>query len=358
LTTQPSKTRLDARFRKYKERWNILVCGTMSSGSSALHNLLKEYDNIAYLAHEFDDYRAPGLVADQLSYDSSIDFPNKIDEITRHTSLVRRLFFLGIIRRFLSNLISTKCLEIEYNNRILREVRNKLIRLNQFHLLSQLNEILKTNLSFEEKISITNRWIQDIGNAFSLEKDYTLFDQPLLITSDIPIWTAVFNPYKLMIVYRNPRDQIADIIRRAQLFALYGSPYMTLAGDNLEAIYGKNRKSALRIQIDAIKNRLKWIDSLENVLDPDHFLALDFEGLVNNYDDYKSKVEDFIGGIKGHHKFEHKYFDPSLSKGNIGIDKKYLTENDLRGLSDLEDWYDKKAGNQKAEENMTLKHRW
>lgn len=337
---------------KYKERCNILVCGTMSSGSSALHNLLKEYDNIGYLAHEFDDYRAPGLVADQLSYDSSIDFPNKIDQITRSSSFIKRLLFRSMIWKFLYNCVPTQYLEIDYGNRIFGSFKNKLIRLNHSHLLAQLNKSLKTNISFKEKTRISNKWIQNIGNAFSLEKDYTLFDQPLLITSDIPIWTTVFNPYKLMIVFRNPRDQIADIIRRADLFALYGSPYMTLAGDNLEAIYGKNRKGALRIQIDAIKNRLKWIDYLEIVLDPDHLLVLDFEGLVNNYDDYKSKVEDFIGGIKGHHKFEHKYFDPLLSKQNIGISKKYLGEGELTDLSDLEDWYDKKVGNLKAEENM------
>ena len=47
-------------------RTNILIVGTSRSGSHALVDLFSEYDNIRIHPYEFDEFRAPGMVADQL----------------------------------------------------------------------------------------------------------------------------------------------------------------------------------------------------------------------------------------------------------------------------------------------------
>ncbi|HET6556676.1 MAG TPA: hypothetical protein VFG54_05140, partial [Prolixibacteraceae bacterium] len=65
---------------------NILICGILSSGSSALIDLLSEYRNMNIIPREFDDFRATGLVADQLRYQQSIDFPNMIDAVIQSKS--------------------------------------------------------------------------------------------------------------------------------------------------------------------------------------------------------------------------------------------------------------------------------
>lgn len=322
-----------------KERCNILIFGTLSSGSSALHNLLKEYDNIGYFHNEFDDFRAPGLVADQLCEVSSINFPNEIDKLLRFSNLIKRLIYKSLIWKIVFDCIPRKYWGIDYNIKILDILKIKLIDLYKLYFLDQLNKSLKSKISFEEKIQISNKWIQNINNIFSLDKDYVLYDQPILTATDIDTWTTVFNSYKLIIVYRDPKDQIADIIKSGKLFATYRTPYMTLAVDNLEAIYGRDKKGAMRFHIDAIKNRLKWIDYLERILDKDRLLLIDFEGFVNNYDDYKSKVEDFIGVTKANHKFKNKFFHPIKSMENIGIYNKYLSKDELKDLSDLDVWY-------------------
>ncbi len=320
---------------KSKARCNILVCGTMSSGSSAMHNLLKEYDNIGHFSMEFDDYRAPGLVADQLDYSSSINFPNQIDKVIKNSNFIKRLLFRTLLWDYFFKCIPKRYLDINYNNRKLEKLQKKIIETRLSSLLRQLNKSLKKNISFEEKIQLSNQWIHDIGNVFSIKKEYTLFDQPLT-NSFSANWTSVFNPYKLIIVYRNPLDQIADMINRRILFLPYGAPYMTIAGDNLEAIYGRDRKGAIRFQLDAIKRRLEWIDYLKKTLDQDHLLVLDFEGLVNNYSEYKSKVEGFLGLTKDNHKFKNRYFDPIKSKENVGLFKKHLSEDEIKDLSDIE----------------------
>jgi hypothetical protein len=322
-----------------KERNNILIWGTMSSGSSALHNLLKEYDNIGYLPVEFDYFRAPGLVADQLSEAASRDFPNEIDKLTKNRNCLLKLFFNTFIWKLIVNYFPKKYLEIEYRSLFPGKIKIRIIRLLHYHLLRRLNDILKTGLSFNDKIQFSKMWIQNIDNLFSNRKEWILFDQPILTSTAPDIWEKVFNPFKLIIVYRDPKDQLADIIERRYLFNPYGAPYMTIAGDNLEAIYGRNRIGAIRFQVDAIKSRLKWIDNMEKELGSERLLLLDFEGLIIHYEDYKSKIEDFIGGIRDNHKFKNKYFDPVLSGGNIGIYRKHLKEEDLKELTELEEWY-------------------
>jgi len=332
----------------HKERYNVLICGTLSSGSSALHNLLKEYDNVGHFLDEFDDFRAPGLVADQLSYNSSLSYPNKIDAVTRINSFRKRLIYKSLIWKLFLNIIPKKYFEIDYNVKIVENLKNRIIRLNQVFLLKQLNKSLESNLPFEEKIQISRNWIQHNNNIFSTNKCFIMYDQPILKTTDIDIWTTVFNPYKLIIVYRDPRDQLADIIKRGQLYPLNGTPYMTLAGINIDSVYGKDRRGAMKFHIDAISNRLKWIEYLECKLNKDRILVCDFEGLVNHHEEYKTKLEDFIGVTKENHKFKNKYFDPVKSKENIGIYKNYLNEDELKYLSDLVDWYFKKVENPKG----------
>lgn len=90
-------------------------------------------------------------------------------------------------------------------------------------------------------------------------------------------------------------------------------------------------------------------DYLEKNLDPDRLLLIDFEGFVNNYDDYKSVVDFFLGNMKDKHKFKKKYFDPVVSKNNIGVYKNYLNKEDIKELAELEDWYFNKVRNRNIE---------
>lgn len=326
----------------HKSHCNILIYGTLSSGSSAVHNLLKEYDNIGYLANEFDDYRSPGLVADQLSYSSSLNFPNQIDKITSPNNYAKKILFKSLIWKLLLRGISKKHIDIKSNIKPLRYIRNGLIGYYQIFLLKNLNKNLKSSITFEKKIDFSNKWINAIGNIFSNHIEYMMFDQPINLTSDVNIWTKVFNPYKLIIVYRDPRDQLADIEKRGLLFMPFGSARTNLAGVNIDYIYGRDRKGAIQFQIDAIKVRLKKIEYLEKVLGKDNLLLIDFEGLVNNYKVYKTKIEDFIGGIKDNHRYESKFFNRWAAQANIGIYEKYLDDEDLKELAELQDWYSKK----------------
>lgn len=308
---------------------NILIVGILSSGSSALVDLLSEYDNVNLIPREFDDFRATGLVADQLSYQQSIDFPNMIDTVIRSKSKKSLIYNIFPIFNLRINTITQ--LKNRYNY--------STTRLKQLLLLEKLNLKLKSDTTFEEKIKHANNWINEIGNINSKNKKFVVYNQPLETEIDKDIWTAVFDPYKLICVIRDPKDQMADIIKRGYLSASYGAPYMTISGLNSEIIYGRNRKGAFKFHVDAIKKRMEWIDLMKKKLDSDKFLLLDFEGLVNNYGVYKSVIEDFIGDMKGHQTFKNKFFNPEKSKGNIKIYENTLTDEELEQLIELDSWY-------------------
>jgi hypothetical protein len=198
---------------------------------------------------------------------------------------------------------------------------------------------LVSEISVEEKIRHANQWIQEVGNINNRNKEFVLFDQPLLPAINTKIWKEVFNPIKLIVVFRNPKDQLAEIIKNGKLFAPYGAPNVNHGGVALESIYGRSRKAAMTIHIEAIKHRQKWIDSLVNELQSDSLLLIDFEGLVNSYETYKTIIENFLGiNSKNHSKCKF-YYDPKNAINSIDIYGNYLSKSELESLSELENWY-------------------
>jgi hypothetical protein len=312
-----------------KIKTNILVVGLLSTGSSALVDLLREYEDIHVIQNEFNDFRAPGLVADQLG---NLEDNNFMNEIGILTSLKYRL-------RLIYNIFPILRLEIDSFKELKNRFNFNFERIKQLNALKKLNAKLISAISSKEKIVYANQWIQEIGDINNCNKKFVLFDQPLLTAIESKIWKEVFYPFKLMIVYRDPKDQLAEIIKNGKLYGFYGAPNVNLGGVTLETIYGRSRKAAITIHSESIKKRFEWIDSLQNELDKDNFLLVDFEGLVNNYDFYKNVIQNFIGN-RGQYQTKPKvYFDPNNATKSIGIYSRYLKSDELVTLADLEKWY-------------------
>ena len=327
-----------------KERSNILVNGTLASGSSALVAMLREYENINYLPYEFNDFRRPGFVCDQLSEESSINYPNVIDKKIQFTNGRWELIYKSSVWKLFPESFLNYIWEKDFNNKKIRAYKNSLTELYQIIFLQDLNKSLKSEISFEEKIQLANEWIRRVGSIFPSYFDFTLFNQALLPWTDVNIWTKVFKPFKLIIVYRNPRDQLAEMIRRDIVYSPFRCSQLSYGQVNIISIYGNDRNGRIKFVIDALEKRLEAIDQWLEVIDPENILLVDFEGLVNNYDVYKSNIERFIGNINGRHKFMNKYFNIEFAKQNsIGIYRHYLTDEDLEALSSLEVWYNKKV---------------
>ena len=117
---------------KGKKQINILVVGLLSTGSSALIDLLKEYENINVIPNEFDDFRAPGLVADQLKDVNGSEFQNKIKSIIHFKRKIRLIYNIFPIFKFNKQSLSG----IRY------QLKTNIFRFKELNLLEDLNKKL------------------------------------------------------------------------------------------------------------------------------------------------------------------------------------------------------------------------
>jgi len=325
-----------------KERTNLLVMGTLASGSGALFDMLYEYDNINVLRYEFDNYRRPGFVSDQLSVETATDYPNVIDQNIRFTNSRWEFIFRHNLWKLIPQKSLDKIWEKDYPASKLKAYKDSLTELYHNVFLQDLSRNLRSDISFDEKIQLAAEWIKKIGSTFPSRYDYTLFYQALHPWSDPLIWSRVFNPFKLIIVYREPKDQIAEMVRREIVFSPFRDSKLSFGQFNITSIYGNDRSGRIKFVTDALEKRVERIDNWQQVIEPGRILFVDFDGLVNNYDEYEAMIEQFIGNISGKHKLRHKYYNPENAKKNsLGIYRKYLTEKEQNELEPLCIWYRK-----------------
>lgn len=316
---------------------NILICGVTRSGSSAVLDLLREYDNIEMFPAEFDDFRAPGMIADQLDEELSKDWPNMIDQKVRlkgfRSKLYYQIFSSPVLLKFRGLNLLTK------NKKIDRQVKQK----NYLRALLALNRTLKSKTNIEQKIAATKQWVRYLPEIYygkSEDMEYFMFDQLLTVITKTKIWSEVFDPYKMICSIRNPKDQLADIISDRTLFKPYGAPKQNWGGNFLETLHGRDRVSAIKMFIRDIEIKYDIINQRLDNLGTDRFLLVTFESLVNEYDRMVGVIEEFLPGITGHHICEKRYFNPAVSTKNISHFRDYLDESEMTLLDGLLIKYD------------------
>lgn len=316
-----------------KPRTSLMICGVSRSGSQALVDLFREYDNVGVFPGELDDFRAAGLIADQLDEKLKKDWPNLIHQRIRIGGRKSKLAY-----KFLPKDIMER--ERLYRWLIsFKKVDRKIILLMYAYFLKDLNSLLTTDVKLEVKVEKTRQWIQNISKLYcrnNENKRFILFDQPLTINSNLDIWPKVFDPFKLICMVREPKDQFANLIKDGILYKPYGAPNMNWGGNMLESVYGRTKKDAMRLFIDDIKIKYKRIQQFHKVLGEDNFLMLQFEDLVTNYDRIRLVLENFVGELRGNHKYAFTHFKPDVSARNIGFYDRYLSPDEISSLSELQ----------------------
>ena len=189
------------------------------SGSHGIVDLLGEYDNIAITHDELNEYKAAGMVSDMLDNQLSLFWENWTDNyLATYNQTFRH--FKSLLSKWIIN--DKRILKLLYKSEYLNSRIKKLATINA---LVKLNETLKQNLPYDEKIKMTNRWIQSLGDIYSEfrpEFKFTLFDNPISTISDIEVFSRVFSPFKLIFIIRDPRDQLANVIKDKYIYLPYG----------------------------------------------------------------------------------------------------------------------------------------
>lgn len=308
---------------------NILIIGLLATGSSAVIDLLREYEDVHVIPGEFNDYRAPGLVADQINSNEPGEFQNEIAKLTGFKNKLRLLYGIFPILQFNQGIFRG------FNKRL----NYSLARVKQIILLNQLNKELKSGISTDEKITHTAQWIRKIGRTNNKDRKFVVFNQPLLPANEIGIWRKVFSPFKLIVVYRNPYDQFAEIVQRGNLMAPYNAPFLSLGSVTLETIFGRSRKSAFNFHIEAMHKRNDWIKLLKAELNKEELLLIDFDDFAGDNDRCRETIQTFLGLTREQHIRQGMYFDKNRAMNSINIYRRILNDEEIGLLNDLNNWY-------------------
>lgn len=300
----------------------ILICGTYFSGSSALTDLLSEYKSSARVPGEFDEFRRAGMIGDLIVNKTNIGYDSKLDQAIKNnlSSMYAH-----------SNPEPINYLKYLFINTPLRYVSEKFIKkYKRICLLKAVNKEIRRCNNIDKKLEIASEWINDIAEVYAKKENFIIFDQPIFFNQHFKVWTEIFSPFKLIIICRDPRDQISDIILKNKLFFDIETPTRGL----LE-IYGADRYGAIRYEIDTSFARLNNAIKIQNYLGDSHVKIIKFEDLILNFKSIKNEVEEFIGIKSEAHIDKNKYFNPDISKKNIGIYKNILNNNELGSFEEI-----------------------
>jgi hypothetical protein len=296
---------------------HILVAGLYYSGSSAVIDLLREFNNIAIYPGEFVQFRGAGLIGDIIDFGSGkysqdrtksyISKKGGMDYLIGSQELLksgRRQKLQNLIDSIINRFIRAKATKTEFSDNALLAMK------------SLTNELNKTT-SLAAKIQSTKNWLVELDNIYARDTDYVVYDQAIYLGKHREIWPQIFAPFKLVVVIRNPLDQLAQLIKLKKI----SNDHDRCTTNGIGEIYGNDLSGYLRYHADALKARFENLTNLSNQLPANSFLIINFEDLVLNYNTYRKILIDFITGSKNniHHHSPRRYFIPEKSKCNVDL---------------------------------------
>lgn len=322
----------------------IITCaGYYGTGSSAVTDLLGEFDNIYYLGdYEFRFIQDPNGLAD-LEY-------NIVNNYHRHNSgyalkrfkrnidiIVRNKFnqtyektfngqFKKLMYEYIEELTAFKFkgywhqdvidrgLVFWFVERALDKLLNRvvipLMRKGRFVEPKSIN-LLKNEVTYipyanpQHFYDTTKRYMGKLFDIANIEnKEFLMVDQ-LVPPSNTKKYIQYFDNIKIISIDRDPRD----------LFCL--EKYVWHGGV---------------IPVENIEDFCTWFKITRNHLkneedSPEHVLRMKFEDLVYFYEESKERICKFIGLDCEHHTKQFLYFRPNVSVENTRLFNKYPESN-------------------------------
>jgi hypothetical protein len=311
------------------------VCGYGSTGSSAVVDLLHEFDETQIFIHEFIiAHRQNGL--EDLEY--FLKKYRNLKAVKQFIKFVMNYQFLtpygkkriiniseisvskeldDFLNRILSNshgynyksCIDAYFSKSNYIKRIIRKML-RMCRINT-NIYSKFNlDVVRNDFDDAAKL-----FVLDILNVFGInynldEKEIVVLNQPFQSYDPVKSFKFFENP-RAVIVSRDPRDHYLF----NKYFLSQRVPF-SVAPTNVD---------------DYIRHfRYNCIPS-QNLRERKDIMFLNFEELVYDCDNTTKKIADFLGIKKQIHKGE--YFKPTHSRNNTQLSKKYAgCEDDIKKI--------------------------
>lgn len=316
----------------------ILINGYGWSGSSAVVDLLKEYDTNYVPTKEFRLIKDPhGLIDLDRALTNPIDALNE-DIAIREFCWFSNIYFnkpskfkkvaLGysndfgkdiktITKKYLASIVTYEYkgywwyLDMWFSNTkafLLKVLRKLHIYNHREHTKMKL--MINNEENFIKK---TKSYLDEMFN-FAINENITnvVLDQAIPANrSDLA--NRYFNSYKIIIVDRDPRDVYVDLIKEK-----------SLVGYDV----------AINHDVELFVKWFKKVRTEYSTYDCKNVLKIRFEQLINDYDAVLEQVEHFLGLLPSSHIYKMAFLNPNNSKKNIGMWKEYPYQNEIRKIEE------------------------
>ena len=271
---------------------NILVAGIYWSGSGAVVDYLKGHPDCFVPRGEFTDFKRRGRIGSLLEAES----------FAKAKWLARGMWFETALGKLPAARIK-KIKGVDESSLTLKaQVKHNQLKLEY---LSQYRRHLRAGGNPADGC-VWNRWLRAVGSAYAADKKAIVWNQPVWIGKHERTWPAVFSPFKLMVVHRDPVDQFAEVVRQGKIGKRKSDP----AFDDAE-------KDDIAYVLKGIAAKMQSLIALQQQLGQSHILVVSFESFVKAHKAEAEHICTFLGLPEA--QLLSAPFDPSHSIHNIGI---------------------------------------
>lgn len=330
-----------------KSTYKVLVCptGFGHSGSGTLLDYMAEFTNTTvhggydpessgYATQygntaicEIDLFRAAGSVLDMervfntagyFQDDLAVKLFLHIAEHFYRKGLVYTDYFWQLTHKFVDKIVDIKLkspssFEGLFFLRLLA-ARRKFKNLHSPLLIDTTSEryiyYLK-NLTVKEYRSIAKEYITKFLNSIE-SKEFLVCDQMLTLSKpETDRLLEYFGDFKQICVYRDPRDVYVTGVTRDDTNWMAKNPQDFVK-------WFAHRGVPAYVHAKSHPNRM----------------LIRFEDFVLNYDEVSKKINKFIGIDESKHVHKREYFNPDVSRKNIGIYKTYEKQDEIKYIEE------------------------
>ena len=164
-------------------------------------------------------------------------------------------------------------------------------------------------ISVKEYRKIAKEYLHSFLNTID-SKDFLVLDQALTtFTLEFEKKQDYLGDYKLICVYRDPRDVFTTGVQKNEFF---------LPKNPVDFVKWFKRTKIKEYLSDNYPNKLMFR----------------FEDFVLNYNEIAQKINNFLGLDVSNHIHKNEYFNPKISKKNIGIYKTYHNQEHIKYIEE------------------------
>lgn len=312
----------------------VIISGFGYSGSSAVSDLLKEYNGYLLIDSEFRIVSDPygliqleksvvdnwNIIRSSIAAEDFLDYCKKCSMRKSYFPFAR--FGMGYKEYINPNFYDISYNYIKslsdfvfysdnyaikakksYNRYIVDRLRHGITFLTR----GKINIIRQYPLFFihpskKKFTEYTKKYLDSLFSHYFNEDTRTIILDQAISPNDAHVLTNYFNDAKMIVVKRDPRDMYVNSLG--------------LGDPKRDHLISNNIKNTVKAGFDFAKKQLAM---RESIFENDNVAVVFFEDLVLHYDDTIGKIQDFLELNHFDHVRKGEFFKPSISKNNIGV---------------------------------------